>query len=413
MPVTIKVNGLFNSLVHKGSNGISMATIPDVCKTPSPAGPIPIPYPNISQSAMLAKGTTTVKADGGMMIATKGSEFSLSNGDEPGVAGGVVSGVNMKESTWILYSFDVKMDGQNACRFMDKKFQNHQNTVDMGGILQAPVMVLLKLIAQIKTKLAEIIAAKKAASKSCTITSQTRATSPANRTRRTIGIGEDVDLTVSPGPATWNIASGSGTISAASGTTVTLTAPDRATTVTIQATGAGCTCSITFEVIEPTGLLFEKASNFKHTIRRPDCGYLAKVYVQPDTVSFHNIEIRELNSAAALTGFYDIPAWRGITHQPKNQAHSNWLTIEQPIAGKGSPGIGWKDQIYSGDPGGPITNGTLTFPITWEYHVGSGAEKAFPSFTQVAQVDGVTGQCTQSKDGESKSRVPSDATSNW
>lgn len=140
MPVTVKVNGVANSLVHKGSNGISIATIPDVCKTPSPAGPVPIPYPNISQSVTLAKGTTTVKADGGMMIATKGSEFSLSNGDNPGVAGGVKSSTFMKESTWILYSFDVKMDGNNACRFSDKKFQNHENTVDLGGVLQPPVV---------------------------------------------------------------------------------------------------------------------------------------------------------------------------------------------------------------------------------------------------------------------------------
>jgi hypothetical protein len=136
MPVTVKVNGVANSLVHKGSNGISIATMPDVCKTPSPGGPIPIPYPNISQSATLAKGTTTVKADGGMMIANKGSEFSLSNGDNPGVAGGVKSSTFMKESTWILYSFDVKMDGKNACRLTDKKFQNHENTVDLAGLVQ-------------------------------------------------------------------------------------------------------------------------------------------------------------------------------------------------------------------------------------------------------------------------------------
>lgn len=139
MPVTVKVNGVANSLVHKGSNGISIATIPDVCKTPSPGGPVPIPYPNISQSASLDKGTTTVKADGGMMIANKGSEFSLSNGDNAGVAGGVKSSTFMKESTWILFSFDVKMDGKNACRLTDKKFQNHENTADLAGELQAIV----------------------------------------------------------------------------------------------------------------------------------------------------------------------------------------------------------------------------------------------------------------------------------
>ena len=141
MPVTIKVNGVANSLVHKGSNGISVATLPDVCKTPSPGGPVPIPYPNISLSATLAKGTTSVKADGGMMIAIQGSEFSLSNGDNPGVAGGVKSSTFMKESTWILYSFDVKIEGQGACRLTDKKFQNHENTVDAAGVLQPAVMV--------------------------------------------------------------------------------------------------------------------------------------------------------------------------------------------------------------------------------------------------------------------------------
>jgi hypothetical protein len=141
MPVSIKVNGAANSLVHKGSNGISAATIPDVCKTPSPGGPVPIPYPNVSQSMTLAKGTTTVKADGGMMIAIKGSEFSLSNGDQPGTLGGVKSSTFMKESTWILYSFDVKMDGKNAARLTDKKFQNHENTVDLAGLAQLTVVV--------------------------------------------------------------------------------------------------------------------------------------------------------------------------------------------------------------------------------------------------------------------------------
>ncbi|MGH8497945.1 MAG: DUF4150 domain-containing protein [Methylococcales bacterium] len=141
MPVTIKVNGVSNSLVHKGSNGISMATIPDVCKTPTPGGPVPLPYPNISQATTLDKGTTTVKADGGMMIAIKGSEYSMSNGDEPGSIGGVKSNTFIKESTWILYSFDVKIDGKNACRLTDKKFQNHENTVDLSGNLQMPTIV--------------------------------------------------------------------------------------------------------------------------------------------------------------------------------------------------------------------------------------------------------------------------------
>jgi len=137
--VTINVNNL--SLCHKGSNGISTATVPDVCKTPTPGGPAPIPYPNISMSSDLENGTTTVEADGGNMIAIKGSDFSRSTGDEPGTIGGVKSNVNMKESKWILYSFDVMLEGANACRLTDKKTQNHENTVDAMGLVQTPLVV--------------------------------------------------------------------------------------------------------------------------------------------------------------------------------------------------------------------------------------------------------------------------------
>ena len=46
--ITVGVDNL--SVVHKNSEGITIA-FPDVCKTPTPGGPIPIPYPNIAQSS--------------------------------------------------------------------------------------------------------------------------------------------------------------------------------------------------------------------------------------------------------------------------------------------------------------------------------------------------------------------------
>ena len=102
---------------------------------------MPIPYPVIlSFSSNLAKGTKTVKVDGRKMAAVKGSEFSRCVGDEPGTAGGVVSQTNMKEAKWILYSFDVKMDGKNACRLADKMTMNHGNTVCLQGEMQGPVV---------------------------------------------------------------------------------------------------------------------------------------------------------------------------------------------------------------------------------------------------------------------------------
>lgn len=147
MPVTIKVNGTVNSLVHKMSNGISTATIPDVCKTPTPGGPVPTPYPNIAQSITLSNGTTTVKGDK-MMAANKGSKFALSNGDNAGTLGGVKSNVFMKEATWILYSPTVKLQGKGACRLTDKMFHNSNNAANLTGILQSVVRALGKDMAE-------------------------------------------------------------------------------------------------------------------------------------------------------------------------------------------------------------------------------------------------------------------------
>ena len=60
---------------------------PDVCKTPSAAGPIPIPYPNIGKSSDTSKGSKKVKTDG-KMVSTKGSDYVKSTGDEAGTGGG-------------------------------------------------------------------------------------------------------------------------------------------------------------------------------------------------------------------------------------------------------------------------------------------------------------------------------------
>jgi hypothetical protein len=101
---------------------------------------VPVPYPIIvSLAADLVKGSKTVKIDGGNMVAIKGSEFSRCTGDEPGTAGGVVSNVNMREASWILYSFDVKVEGKNACRLSDKMLMNHGNTACLAGHVTKPV----------------------------------------------------------------------------------------------------------------------------------------------------------------------------------------------------------------------------------------------------------------------------------
>lgn len=110
---------------HKGSGGMSMV-FPDVCKTPSPAGPIPIPYPNIGQASDTDQGSSSVKADG-QMIMIKGAKYSKSSGDEAGTAGGVISGCNMGECEFMMYSFDTMIEGKNVCRMGDPLWHNKKN----------------------------------------------------------------------------------------------------------------------------------------------------------------------------------------------------------------------------------------------------------------------------------------------
>ncbi len=112
---------------HKGSGGKS-PVFPDVCKTPSPAGPVPIPYPNLAESSNVAKGSKKVKIQG-KMAAVKGSNYSTSVGDEAGSAGGVVSGKTKGKAEFILNSFDVKIEGKNACRMGDTMTHNDKNAI--------------------------------------------------------------------------------------------------------------------------------------------------------------------------------------------------------------------------------------------------------------------------------------------
>ncbi|WP_199540753.1 DUF4150 domain-containing protein [Paraburkholderia kururiensis] len=132
MTISINVNGL--TLCHRGSGGISHNTLPDVCKTPGNG--TPVPYQNEAYSRDLVKGSTSVFADGGNMIAIEGSQFSKSIYDEAGSMGGVVSGTHEAETDWITHSFDVFVDKKPACRLTDKLFMNHRNTVNMAGLKQ-------------------------------------------------------------------------------------------------------------------------------------------------------------------------------------------------------------------------------------------------------------------------------------
>ena len=96
--------------------GMSLG-FPDVCLTPTPAGPIPVPYPNTATGATCNPTTTalTVLTDA-MPSLNQMSQTMISMGDNAGVNLGVASGIVMGPQEFILGSRTVLKGGAPAQR---------------------------------------------------------------------------------------------------------------------------------------------------------------------------------------------------------------------------------------------------------------------------------------------------------
>ncbi|MGC3999323.1 MAG: DUF4150 domain-containing protein [Anaeromyxobacter sp.] len=130
------------SIVNADTNGVTIA-FPDVCKTPSPGGPVPIPYPNVARSSDTGQGSKQVKVEG-KPICIASSNFAMSTGDEAGSAGGGVASNKIKgKAEFVNYAFDVKVEGKGVARSFDLMTHNDKNTPPF-PVLQPPVIALPK-----------------------------------------------------------------------------------------------------------------------------------------------------------------------------------------------------------------------------------------------------------------------------
>lgn len=127
-----KVYANDRSILHAG-DGLSQASAPpDVCKTPSPSGPTPMPYPNVARDQDLAKGTKRVVI-AGKSVAIAGSNLRTSTGDEAGTAGGgMFSSKTKGKVTWLGGSPNVLFEGKKVIRFGDTALHNG-NASNAGG----------------------------------------------------------------------------------------------------------------------------------------------------------------------------------------------------------------------------------------------------------------------------------------
>jgi hypothetical protein len=101
---------------------------PDVnlCPPTPPAGPIPLPLPNIAKAADLQGGAESVTI-GGNPMGKQSSFFAKSTGNESAqsTGGGVVSHVIQGKAYFVSYSVDVSIEGEKAVRHLDMMTHNH------------------------------------------------------------------------------------------------------------------------------------------------------------------------------------------------------------------------------------------------------------------------------------------------
>src|SRR4051812_24437147 len=105
----------------------------DFCKTPTPAGPVPMPYPNIAKTSD-GRGSDKVKVKCKQALR-KGDKVTMSSGDEAGAAMGAVSSKIKGPAELMLGSPTVKVEGKMWAHHMVPTKQNDGNTA---GIQVAP-----------------------------------------------------------------------------------------------------------------------------------------------------------------------------------------------------------------------------------------------------------------------------------
>lgn len=126
-----------------GGNNMGM---PDVCKTPAGPAIVPIPYPNISMGATANPSTGAMKVliSGGPGHVV-GTEIPMSNGDQAGVAGGVVSGGIMGPTKFLMGSTATFFGGKPAARLTSMTGQNG-SSMNIPGTTIAPAQTKVLLL---------------------------------------------------------------------------------------------------------------------------------------------------------------------------------------------------------------------------------------------------------------------------
>jgi hypothetical protein len=120
--------------------------MPDVCKTPVGPAIVPLPYPNISMGATAMPSSAAMKVlIAGGFAHTVGTQIPMSNGDQPGVAGGLISGGIMGPTKFLMGSMATFFGGKPAARLKSMTGQNG-SSMNVPGVTIAPAQTKVLIL---------------------------------------------------------------------------------------------------------------------------------------------------------------------------------------------------------------------------------------------------------------------------
>lgn len=237
------------------------------------------------------------------------------------------------------------------------------------------------------------------------ITTETMVAMPIDRSRKKIGVGEQVNLTCNNEVTAWSLLSiESGVLLKTGSHSASFTASDKTVKAMVTATTANGESSVQFIFVEPSAFVMKRVpgSPLLHHNGFPDCGWLGRPYVEPIDVNFYAIFIRERDSQATGTGPYG--GLTGAWHGRYPTGASDWFGI---VAQEYSPHLGNTldssiyDTIFAtiGTHAGsetPFIACTLSMPILWEWTIDKTKIYSFPGTEQKHEIF-TDGRCTTTK----------------
>lgn len=255
------------------------------------------------------------------------------------------------------------------------------------AIIIVVVIILIALLIMIYITY-RIIRTRRRRKRPAKIIHLTKKKGPLNRTRLTIGVGEEVFLEYTHGATTWFTTGGNLSVKPpATSDKCTLDAPDTAGPITVTAG----TASVTFQVVAPTGVFMERRGGIKHTKNLPDSGIRVAVFIQPDTVNFYRITYHEMDIAFTPTvpGVYSCNPFK--TGHCKAGGGGvpcpDLVVLDTVVIGKGTT-TKIDDCAYSGHCGSahPHIPGNVSGNIPHEYKVLGPTGGGFHPFPPVLQI---------------------------